>query len=218
MKPCSNSFVAFQLAAVLVFSVLHAAGQGTATPAGPPLASPAGVPTDLSPGAGEVIKLAQSGVGDDVVLAYVQNSQAPYNLSANNILYLKSAGLSSDVLKAMLNHDGSLRNVPVLPAQPVPSAQPTAPAPVPTTAQVYQPPTSPMVVIDQQPPPPRGEIVPLAPGPGYAWIPGSWSWRGGTWLWVSGAWVIRPSPGVVWMGGHWARHGHGWIWIGGRWH
>jgi hypothetical protein len=96
MKLC----VSFGLAVVLFFSILDATGQGT-VPA-PPVASPAGVPADLSPGASEVVKLAQSGLGDDVVLAYIRTSQAPYNLSANNILYLKSAGLSSGVLKAML--------------------------------------------------------------------------------------------------------------------
>ena len=56
-------------------------------------AQPSG-PANLSPGAAEVIRLAGSGVGDDVVAAYIQNSQAPFNLSADDVLYLKDIGLS----------------------------------------------------------------------------------------------------------------------------
>src|SRR5215472_6274016 len=26
-------------------------------------------------------------------------------------------------------------------------------------------------------PPPRVEVVPVAPGPGYNWVPGHWAWR-----------------------------------------
>src|SRR6266403_5801947 len=76
--------------------------------------SSAAMPTDLTPGAAEVIRLAESGSGDDVVLAYIRNSQAAFNLSADHILYLKDLGLSSAVLTAMLAHDTTLRGqVPV---------------------------------------------------------------------------------------------------------
>src|SRR5258706_14181298 len=41
------------------------------------------VPGNLSPAVSEVIRLAESGTGDDVILAYIQNSQGPFNLSAD---------------------------------------------------------------------------------------------------------------------------------------
>src|SRR2546430_17550268 len=62
-------------------------------------------PASLPPSAAEVVKLSQSGVGDDVILAYVKNSQTSYNLSAKDVLALKDSGISSPILTAMLNHD-----------------------------------------------------------------------------------------------------------------
>src|SRR5580765_70504 len=44
---------------------------------------------NLSPAATEVIRLASGGVGDDVVLAYIQNSQSAFTLTADDVLYLK---------------------------------------------------------------------------------------------------------------------------------
>jgi hypothetical protein len=223
----SLSFVVIALAAFPLASGYSQVSSAPATAA----ATPAPLPTDLSPTAAEVVKLAQSGVGDDVVLAYIKNSQAPYNLSANNILYLKNAGLSSPVLAAMLNHDGSVvRSTPsqnpyeqrlYAPvgqpyAAPAPVAQPAPPQPTPTPAPAVQV-QQPSVVIDQTPPPPQVEIVPVAPGPDYVWGPGYWSWRGGAWIWVGGGWHVRPAPGVIWVGGHWSPHGRGYIWVGGRW-
>ena len=42
-----------------------------------------------------------------MVLAYVQNSQAPFNLSADHVLYLKDVGVPSPVVAAMLNRDST---------------------------------------------------------------------------------------------------------------
>ena len=96
---------------------------GYAQAPGAPEQAQAAVPVDLSPGAAEVVRLASSGVGDDVVLAYIQNSQAPFSLSADNVLYLKDVGLSPQVTSAMLSHDSALRGQ----AQ---QYAPAAPAPV----------------------------------------------------------------------------------------
>src|SRR5258708_6174767 len=68
------------------------------------------VAANISPSAAEVVKLAESGVSDDVMLAYIQNSQAPFNLSADNIVYLKDLGLSPAEAAAMLTHDKSTPN------------------------------------------------------------------------------------------------------------
>src|SRR6266568_3600905 len=46
---------------------------------------------------------------DNVIVAYVNNSQAPFDLSANEVLYLKDLGISSPVVTAMINHDTALR-------------------------------------------------------------------------------------------------------------
>src|SRR5689334_7770444 len=63
-------------------------------PTGDAIASPetqvaASPPATISPGAAEVIKLASSGVTEDVVLAYVNNSQYIFSLSSEDVIYLK---------------------------------------------------------------------------------------------------------------------------------
>ena len=65
----------FGLVVSLAVPLLTASAQ---TPSGP-IAEPQGQPqaaagASLSPGAAEVVRLAGSGVGDDVVLAYIRNS------------------------------------------------------------------------------------------------------------------------------------------------
>ncbi len=65
-----------------------------------PAGDPA-LPASLSPGLDEVIKLAQAHVGDDVVLAYLQNCGRIYNPTADEILYLTDLGLSQKVIEAL---------------------------------------------------------------------------------------------------------------------
>lgn len=72
------------------------------------------------------------------------------------------------------------------------------------------------VIVTQQPPAPLVEVIPAAPSPFYAWVPGYWSWNG-TWVWIGGSWAHRPHPGAVWVGGNWAHRGRGFVWFGGRW-
>ncbi|HTL16194.1 MAG TPA: hypothetical protein VL793_03105, partial [Patescibacteria group bacterium] len=66
----------------------------------PTVATPA-----LSSSATEVVKMAEAGTSDEVLLAYVQNSATPFDLSADAILYLRDIGLSSQVTAAMLDRD-----------------------------------------------------------------------------------------------------------------
>ncbi len=195
----------------------------------------------IPPKAAEVVKLAQSGVGEDVILAYVKNCQATFNLSANDILALKDAGISPKVLTAMLNHDGPVQSQPesfsydqklyapspaqaspqpapsIAAAPATPPPPPASPPPAVTPAPQVQSPAPTTVVVQQAPPAPQVEVIPVAPGPEYEWAPGYWSWRGGTYIWIGGCWMHRPRPGVVWVGGHWSRHPHGYVWVSGRW-
>ena len=107
MKLYKAELLSFGLVALAAFPLVSAYSQPSPAPAAA-AASAAPLPSDLAPSAAEIVKLAQSGVGDDVVLAFIKNSQAPYHLSAENILSLKNAGLSSKVLAAMVKHDGLL--------------------------------------------------------------------------------------------------------------
>ena len=51
------------------------------------------------------------------------------------------------------------------------------------------------LVTDQAPPPQQVEVVPVAPGPEYVWMPGYWSVGvGGGWVWIGGRYAIPPRP------------------------
>lgn len=59
----------------------------------------------LSKAAEQVVELAQSGVGDDVLLAYIERADADYHLEVDQILYLHDLGLSAPVIAAMVRRD-----------------------------------------------------------------------------------------------------------------
>jgi hypothetical protein len=53
------------------------------------------------------VKLAESGIGDSVILSFIENS-GTFNLGADQIVYLNDLGLSSEIVNAMLYHDREL--------------------------------------------------------------------------------------------------------------
>jgi hypothetical protein len=81
-------------------------------------------------------------------------------------------------------------------------------------------------------PAPQVEVVPVAPGPDYNWVPGHWAWRGG-WVWIPGhhvrlhvpampAEVVevvppRPGPEHYWVRGHHVWEGERWEYRPGFW-
>ena len=59
-------------------------------------------PTNLSPDLQEVVKLSQAQMTDDVIVNYIKNTGKSFQLSADDILYLKSQGVSQVVIVALL--------------------------------------------------------------------------------------------------------------------
>jgi len=172
----------------------------------PSTTPPAKAPAILPSSADEVVRLAQSGVGDSVVLAFIDQSQSYYNLSGADITALKNAGVSSEVLTAMLNHDNALRaqeqsSSPVRATAVAPQPTVTQPGAVSATAIANQTPTT-TVITQSEPPPPQVEVIPVSPGPDYLWTPGWWSWNGGAWIWFGGYWGHPTRPGHVWFKGN----------------
>ena len=196
----------------------------------PPPGQATAVQANLSPGAAEVVRLAQSGVTEDVVLAYIQNSQATFNLAADDVVYLRDVGLSSPVITAMLNHDNTLRSQQPQyppPSTPVPTEPPsTAPVEAPLV-----PPSEPGYV--GNPPPevnyfyddlsPYGAWVDLE-GLGWCWQPRvvvvNHSWRpycdGGHWVYTDAGWYWQSDYSWGWAPfhyGRWQMHPRcGWVW------
>ena len=143
-------------------------------------------PANLSPGLQEVVKLSQAQMGDDVILAYIKNSGASYSLSADDILYLKSQGVSQGVISALLQTKSAVEPSPPGPEnnaapQPSASAEPPpldsgSPIPPPASPAVNNPPPSPP---QESAPPvsvPPSESAPLAASPVSFQMPANVPW------------------------------------------
>ena len=96
-------------AGLVAYSARAAAGpesspQSTNTPSSA-LATAASVPAYTSPWAGEVTKMAQAGISEQILRAYVQNTPGTFNLKPEQIIFLRDLGVSDDVIGAMLRHD-----------------------------------------------------------------------------------------------------------------
>jgi hypothetical protein len=67
------------------------------------------IPDDLkvSPALEEILKLAQAGVSEEVMLAYITNSTTFFNVTSDAIVYLNDLGVSNDVITALIQHDST---------------------------------------------------------------------------------------------------------------
>ena len=110
-------------------------------------------PSDLPTAVQEVVKLAKAGLSEEVLLAKIKNDGVSYNLTTDQIIYLSGAGVSQNVITALMQTKpgggpatpaaaGATNSAPAAAAQAEPPpldatpAGPTAPAPAaaPTTA------------------------------------------------------------------------------------
>jgi len=186
----------------------------------PPPQGAASVPANMSPAASEVTRLAEASTSEDVMLAYIQNSAAAFNLSTDQILYLRDIGLSSAVITAMLNRDNALRGQAQTynydqRAYPATVPPPTAPAPAPTPAPspvpeavAPSPTQAPPPVYVSSPPPEVGYFYDdLSPY-------GSWvQLEGVGWCWQPRVVVINRSWQPYCDSGHWIWTDAGWFWV-----
>jgi hypothetical protein len=92
--------------------------------------------SQLSPAAAQVLQLARAKVGDDTIVAYIQNSGTIYGLDANQIVYLKQQGVSSAVINTMLNQRTKLAGSA---AQTEAQPDNSSPASAQTSTAVAQP-------------------------------------------------------------------------------
>jgi hypothetical protein len=197
------------LVAVVLPLNFTTAQESVAPTAGPALkiSGAAPVPVNISPATAEVIRLAESGVGDDVVLAYIQNSQAMFNLGADGVLYLRDVGLSSVVITAMLTHDAALMT------QNPPNRNEVPPAPIQEPPPL--PPTEEQVPMDYSSPPDYSTAPPAEVNYFYNGLAPY-----GTWVALNGVgWCWQPRVVLVNHGwrpycdsGHWVNSDCGWYW------
>jgi hypothetical protein len=76
--------------------------------------SPAASVPRLSPWTSEIVKLAQAGIDEGVVLSFIENC-GMFNLGADQIIHLAGVGVPSQLLNAMLQHDYDLTSGAKLP-------------------------------------------------------------------------------------------------------
>jgi hypothetical protein len=140
-QPATNSTIA----STVVAPTGDPAGDPSATPAPPPGAAARPLPSDVNPSgpAAEIVKLAQAGVNEDVLLAFVNNTTGAFNLGSQEIIYLNDLGVPDAVVKAMIQRDQALK-APTLAASPAPSAPPAG--------QAAPAPAAPKTVSDAPPP------------------------------------------------------------------
>ena len=213
---------------------------------GKPMSTAKPLPPSVRPTApvAEVIKLADSGVDEGVMLAFVTNSTSTFNLGAEEIIYLNDIGVPSAVVTAMIQRDQALKelsaNMAPAPAAPAPAAPtPYPPEPVPAPAPEEMAP-QPDYTTESYPPPadnsyasfydtlaPYGTWVDVA-GYGPCWQPTAVivdpGWQpycnGGQWLYTDCGWYWRSGYSWGWAPfhyGRWFRHSHyGWCWEPGN--
>jgi hypothetical protein len=196
-------------------TVSNIAPEPTAAPQ-PAENEPAHGPVALSDHLQEVVKLAQSGVGDEVVLAYIQNSPVPFSPSPEEILYLTDLGISDVIITALVNHHGTPAPMAAQPppAAPVNPNPPPFPAEPPPAEATYNP-EPPMVYSS----PPVVEYVTPPPAVDYNYFYSSLA-PYGSWMEVPDyGWCWQPTVGVIqhdWRPychrGRWLDTDCGWYW------
>jgi len=166
----------------------------------------------------EVIRLANSGVEEGVLLAFVTNSPSLFNLGAEEIIYLNDIGVPSVVVTAMIQRDQALRALPANAA-----AAPLAPAPI--VPAPYPPEPVPAPAPEEMAPQPdySTEIYPPVADNSYASFYDPLA-PYGTWIDVAGygpCWqptvvIVNPDWQPYCNGGHWAYTEYGWCWVPGN--
>ena len=185
-----------------------------------------------------IIRLAQSGVDESVMLAYVTNTLGTFSLGPEEIIYLNDIGVPASVVRAMLQHDHLLiQNTTSLAAAPPPAEPPPAnpeppPAPIVSAPEAdYASDYSPPPAAEEEPGPafyddlaPYGSWVDIA-GYGRCWQPSvvainpGWSpyCDGGRWVYSDCGWYWLSDYSWGWAPfhyGRWFRHNHlGWCWV-----
>lgn len=78
-------------------------------------------PPPLSPVVSNVVQLAQAGVGEEVLQAYVESSTNSVSLGVDEILYLNDVGVPVPVIAALLRHHEPQTSEPVAATESVAS-------------------------------------------------------------------------------------------------
>ena len=207
-----KTFLALAVALAVASPVCQAQDQPI-----PPTMSAGGLPAGIPSGSAleQVFKLVQAGLDATVVKNYISNSSSAFNLDAEKIIALSDAGVSADIINAMMAHDKNYSAIPPTtesaPANNSVAAPETTPPAAPVTVNYFYNNLS-----------PYGNWVEVE-GYGRCWRPTvvmyDSEWRPycdrGHWVYTDHGWYWDSdySWGVTFHYGRWFRHDHfGWCW------
>jgi hypothetical protein len=159
-----NSIVRHSLlaaGAILSFACGRALAAESAAPAlGPATSAPspalvassttaatASTPATLPHGVEDVLKLSQAQVAEETIVTYIQSSGTTYNLTAEDIVYLREQGVSDRVINTMLEQRTRLTEQAAKAVAPATTPESSAPAYAPAPVVQSQPPASTVYVI-----------------------------------------------------------------------
>jgi Family of unknown function (DUF6600) len=153
------------------------------------------LPPDIDPDSplAQVVRLVQAGVEQGVILSYIGNSMNPFNLNADQIIYLNDLGVPTEIVNAMQQRDQQLQQMGV------------------TTGAAATPPPE---TTETTPPQPTEVTVnyfydTLAPYGG--WV----NFEGYGWCWRPTIVVYNTGWQPYCDNGHWVYTDSGWYWVSG---
>ncbi|MSU37463.1 MAG: hypothetical protein EXS36_20680 [Pedosphaera sp.] len=175
----------------------------------------------------DVVRLVQSGIGDDVIQGYITGIRQPYSLSADQLIYLRDLGISMSVLEGLVRQSSALAPAPAVAAgiSAVTPPVPNAPLPPPPSAAqsvpnvVYAQPQASAAPTSARAPAP---MVVTQPAPNnvvdYNYFYESLS-PYGSWMNVAPyGWCWLPTVSVVDNGWQPYLHGGNWLWSDAGWY
>jgi hypothetical protein len=157
-----------------------------------------GLSASTAASADDLITLAKSGVDEEVVKAYIENSAGPFTLTSEDVVTLKDLGLSSKVIIEALKHDrenDSLLKADTAVTYPEPAAEPYAP-----------PAVSAMTA-----PAPDDQNISFFYSALYPY--GTWENVDGNWCWQPNATTLDDDWAPYCNHGHWVLTDYGWTWV-----
>lgn len=116
----------------------------TEAPPTAPMVAKFKVAPELPPPVQEVIRLAQTTLGENVLISYVEGISEPFKLSADQLIYLNDLGVTDPVIQSLLKRESALRTTPAAAVAKTPATQAETvapPPPPPATPAANQPAT-----------------------------------------------------------------------------
>jgi hypothetical protein len=180
-----------------------------------------------SPALEEVLKLAQAGVSEEVIMAYIVHSTNFFNVGSDAIVYLNDLGVANNVITALIHHDTTpemqARHQIATAVQPLP-ANIALNTPATNVYPPAVPQTGPAPAVDTTaaPPPPDTPVTTV----GVPEEPANVSYFYSS-LAPYGTWVEIDDYGLCWQptvvvsnprwrpycdSGRWIWSNHGWYW------